>query len=70
MGTWVSTFEKWRATLEEKDNRSLIETITREGAAPKVTKPEGRRDCQVDFHHHAIARKRYKREEAIGEGGL
>lgn len=40
VSAWVAKFEEWRATLEEGENRQLVQTVIRTGEAPRVTEPE------------------------------
>src|SRR4029077_12965361 len=40
VGNWVAKFEEWRSTLEESENRELVQTVIRTGEAPRVTEPE------------------------------
>ena len=40
VGKWVTEFEKWRQNQEQGENREIVQTAVRTGAAPKVTPAE------------------------------
>lgn len=40
IGSWIASFQEWRRKLEQEDNRLLVQKVTRNGEAPKVTNSE------------------------------
>jgi hypothetical protein len=40
VSNWVTRFEEWRSSLEENENRELVQSAIRTGEAPRVTEPE------------------------------